>query len=240
MRDVQNLALIAAQSRKLLEQYERDVTRLVRRRYQFDEEISTTEGLSLPLNSSAYALEPGTPMGSMHGVTVHNYINSVPVEVTKVTTKSWFSGGFRFYYPSVAEGLEALSEIENNANTLLGTRLDPELLWNLQPWTWLLDWFVNTGSIAGNLSAILADNLVMQYGYIMRTVQIDKEITLPALWTQSLGGWARKRGPWSVHLSKTLKARAKASPFGFGLNPSDFSSNQWAILGALGISRGLR
>jgi len=241
LKDIQALCETAAQSRKLLEQYEKDVGKLVRRRYHFDPTVSSTSGLSFPGNPSSYALQPGTPLGSLNGVCVRigDGTLSRVQENTQVTTKSWFSGGFRYYFPDVASGLEYFAEIERNANTLLGTRLDPEVLWNLAPWTWLADWFVNAGDVVSNLSAIIADDVVMQYGYIMRTVTLDKVVSLPGLQVQTNSGWRTAGDPFDVRLTRVQKARAKASPFGFGLNPSDFTADQWAILGALGMSRGV-
>jgi hypothetical protein len=156
-------------------------------------------------------------------------------------TKSHFSGGFRFYYPDISTALDDLAEFEHKANLLLGTRLDPEVLWNLQPWTWLVDWFVNFGDVLGNLSAIISDGLVMQYGYIMQENVISKEVTLPrGLWVRnSISASVFTQKPVTVTLDYHSKVRVKASPFGFGLTPEMFSPQQWAILAALGISRGL-
>jgi hypothetical protein len=143
----------------------------------------------------------------------------------------------------VPEALEELSLYEEKANALLGTRLDPEVVYNLVPWTWLLDWFVNFGDVVANASAISSDNLVMQYGYLMRTTSVRKELTWPqGLWGrrptgQLASSWKQFLPTYSQTTSLVTKQRGKASPFGFGLNPSDFSPDQLAILAALGLSR---
>jgi len=163
-------------------------------------------------------------------------------EITRIVTRSHFAGGFRFYYPDLSTALDELASIEEKANILLGTRLDPEVLWNLAPWSWLSDWFVNFGDVIGNLSAIAADHLVMQYGYIMHEVQVETEIYFP-LGLRSRNYPADSEFdfvPWNVNLSYHSKTRTGASPFGFGLSPELFTADQWAILGALGISRGLK
>jgi len=125
----------------------------------------------------------------------------------------------------------------------LGTRLDPEVLWNLAPWTWMVDWVANFGDIVGNLSAIVADHLVMQYGYIMHEVIVTKEIYFPrGLYSRNTYPYISSfdEKPWNVTLTYHSKTRTGASPFGFGLSPESFTTQQWAILGALGISRGLK
>lgn len=181
---------------------------------------------------------PATPLAGVSESNVKAWqVVSEVGEVNKVTTKSWFSGGFRYYFYDYGSGLEYFTEIEREANTLLGTRLDPETLWNLSPWTWMTDWFLNGGDVMSNLSSILSDHVVMQYGYIMQTKKVERELSLPGVYGNQNSGWTKMTGPYKITQTRTRKARVKASPFGFGLNPSDFSEDQWAILAALGISR---
>jgi len=242
VNDLIGLAQVAAESRKRLERYESEIGRLLHRRYQLPGTVSTVEGLSKETAGlPSYAFIPGAPY-SVPYISLRQ-TEFRPVETTQIVTKSYFSGAFRFYYPDYPAALEHLTEIENQANLLLGTRLDPEVLWNLQPWTWLIDWYLNVGDILGNISAFTADHVVMQYGYLMRETRVIKEITFPrGIWARrSLSAWNNlPYGPLTVTQVTHRKRRAKASPFGFGLNPSDFSPDQWAILGALGISRGIR
>ena len=240
VRDVQRLAVAVTDTRKVLERYEKQLERLLRRRYQFDTAVDTTIGLSKSnsLNGNYDRLIGAVPYGTTF-ISTRSTVNPV-IETTRVMTKSHFSGGFRFYYPEVSEALDALTKYERDANNLLGTRLDPEVLWNLQPWTWLADWFLNFGDVLGNISALTGDGLVIQYAYLMRETHIEKQIHFPAgVWYRatSSGTWVSNRVPLTVELNYTRKRRVAASPFGFGLSPESFSDSQWAILAALGISR---
>jgi hypothetical protein len=235
MRDVTSLAQLAGQSRHILERYESDIDKLIRRRYHFDDIINTSE--FTPIGHEVGTLGLSLPLFSLR----HGTSGVVPVGIERTVTKSYFSGGFRFYYPDFPSAFEHLTEIEKQANALLGTRLDPEVLWNLQPWTWMVDWFVNIGDILGNISAFTADNLVMQYGYIMSETEWMQEVTYPAIFRRvNTSTWQRVSGPLSNIKYKRRKMRSKASPFGFGLNPDSFTESQWAILGALGMSHGLK
>jgi hypothetical protein len=166
---------------------------------------------------------------------------NAPVEITSTVVKSYFSGAFRIYDPELHFLEKRLAEFENNANTLLGTRLDPEVLWNLQPWTWLFDWVFNFGDILGNISAF-SDGIVMQYGYLMREENIRKDIRFSSgVWSRTgTSTWVRSTDPLEVTLTTLRKRRVKASPFGFGLDPETFTESQWAILLALGMSKGLK
>jgi hypothetical protein len=240
MRDVQALAGVVLETRAALQQYERELDRLVRRRYQFDTDISTVEQLSKPVSTSSYELTTGTPYGgkSYFGTRSMTY---TPVEITRTVTKSYFSGAFRIYDPELPYLDQRLAEFESNANALLGTRLDPEVLWNLQPWSWLADYAFNFGDVLANISS-WSDGIVMQYGYLMRETRSEKEITFPlGLWRRTgTTTWAKASEPLQIVVGAHVKSRVAASPFGFGINPDSFSESQWAILLALGLSKGLK
>jgi len=246
VRDLIKLLELIPESRRRIEQYERDIDRLVRRRYHFPDQITTNNTLSFAPGSSSYLPLAGTPWGAIPQDNISFAPSGqAPEQVNQTTVKTWFSGGFRFYHRSVPKALEELSLLEEKANLLLGTRLDPEILYNLTPWTWLADWFVNFGDAVSNASALLSDDLVMQYGYLMRTTSIETTVVWPqGLYYAAPTGsatfvWKPRspREPFIQTNSRVIKQRGKASPFGFGLNPSDFSVDQWAILAALGISR---
>lgn len=242
VKDLTGLARTVINTRELLQAHEKQLNKLLQRSYYFNDTINTVQGLSKPLSN--YEFDPAIDNGmAFYCSTGANSGASGVSEITRTVTKSHFSGGFRFYYPEIDTALRDLQRIEEKANILLGTRLDPEILWNLAPWTWLVDWFINFGDVVGNLSAIVADGLVMQYGYIMHEVEIRKEIHYPrGLLRRDFPArpqqWSQK--PWTVTQTFHSKSRARASPFGFGLSPEMFNSQQWAILAALGISRGLK
>jgi hypothetical protein len=240
MRDVQAMAGVVSDTRSVLEQYEREINRVVRRRYQFDTDRGTVEGLSKALGSSSYELTTGTPYGTKSYFGTRS-MSSPVTEITSTVTKSYFSGAFRIYDPELSYLEKSLADFESKANSLLGTRLDPEVLWNLQPWSWLADWVFNFGDILSNVSAF-SDGIVLQYGYLMRETISEKEIYFPlGLQRQTnINSWTRASDPLTITVGTHVKSRAAASPFGFGFNPDSFSESQWAILLALGMSKGLK
>jgi hypothetical protein len=241
MRDVQALATEVLATRKRLEQYYRDLSREIRRRYSFPEISEVTSTTSTIQTDGEYWVQGNTPLGASTG-RYFTYHSSAPTGTTVVKSvqNSWFSGAFRYLNATEEHDMNTLQKFEEDANALLGTRIDPEVLWNLQPWTWLADWFVNYGDVLGNISSITADRQVMHYGYIMRTVESHVEYSVPGLWAASgpTGlGRTRVAGPFHNKVTTVRKHRGAASPFGFGLNPDSFTASQWAILGALGISK---
>jgi hypothetical protein len=161
---------------------------------------------------------------------------SWPLTKTTTTRKStWFSGCFN-YHLDLGTGLVGhIEAVEQKANHLLGTRLTPEVLWNLTPWTWMLDWFGNIGGIMHNLSLFAEDGLQMQYGYVMQTTvtEYSYEMVPNFIFNRS----DIRPIPLATTFRTTVKRRRPASPFGFGVHGTDLSPKQIAILGALGISR---
>lgn len=111
--------------------------------------------------------------------------------------------------------------------------MTPETLWNITPWTWLADWFANSGDVISNISAVGADNLVMRYGYLMQEAT-RKYLTVHSGFTALETDVPSTFSGAAVY---TAKSRIGASPYGFGLTMGDFTPRQVAILAAIGITR---
>lgn len=139
----------------------------------------------------------------------------------------WFEGSFRYWIPTLGKFPLPFAE----AAIIFGAVPSPELLWELMPWSWLIDWAANVGSVVGNLSDSLLYGTTASYAYIMRTYleQVSSQVDV---YLKDVGtvGIARKA-------ERVSKARSEASPFGFGLTGADFSAWQLSILAALGLSR---
>jgi hypothetical protein len=147
----------------------------------------------------------------------------------------WFEGAFRYYLaPS------GLLRYQQLASKLYGIRLTPDVLWNLAPWTWALDWFGNFGDVLTNVSSLGSDACVMEWGYMMheqKETQRLSQITpgnTGAGWHPSAKG---KSFPLNTVVTNSYKVRIGASPYGFSVAPVALSVKQQAILVALGLSR---
>lgn len=149
--------------------------------------------------------------------------------------RMYFKGAYTYYLPPALTDVDKMVGFEARANAILGTRLTPEVLWNLAPWTWLYDWFGNVGDIISNATALSNDNLVMRYGYAMRKTQISH------IWTtEAINFYSGNLGSLSQSSVAIRKERVRATPFGFGLNTELFSPVQWSILAALGMTKSER
>jgi len=220
LSDIRKTAYALKNSQKLIESYVRNSGRKIHRSLEFPLQSSTTitdEGDQYP-----------TPITLNSTMTTKGR----RTKETTVTKRTWFEGCFTYYVEQGDYFLARAKRYEQLANKLLGTRITPEVLYNLAPWSWALDWIVDLGAVIGNISAFLFDGLIMQYGYVMQETVITDVYTLTGATC----------GNKPVQLSQTFgsiqKLRRKATPYGFGLNPNTFSARQWAILAALGLTLG--
>lgn len=239
VRDLESVMKAVLQSRIILENLEKNSGKDVRRRRVLDEVVLKTEysvfnnvswrpptaGASDIVNS----IFAGYPAGPLKNVGQLERID-------RVTEQYSFSGAFTYFFENGSDPIQKLRAFEQRANALLGVRvLTPEVLWELAPWSWLADYFANFGTLAGNASRFSQDGLVMKYGYLMRHSVSTRTYTQNAIAFRSGGP-----GPFAISISNEKKERMRATPYGFGLNPNSFTTRQWAILAALGLTRAPR
>lgn len=211
------------ESDRIISQYERDAGKMVRRRYNFSPEHESTT-LTFPNFQAHFAGQLGWFAGA----------SAEKLELVVETTKSRsFSGAFTYAMPYGLESRNGISKLASDADTLFGALPTPELLWNLAPWSWAVDWFSNTGDVISNLSDFATNGLVLRYGYI-------SEHTVSSYTYKATGSGFKPEFPQSVpelSLIRETKKRIPASPYGFGIGWDEFSTFQLSILSALGISR---
>ena len=230
--EIRNFAKAVKHATEILSQYKRDEGKLVRREFSFDEIHS--ESISSQTVSQAPWLGP-SPSGSTYGWSKYGITPLGTVTTTQTSKRrSWFSGAFRYYIPTQNDNWTRFMEHGSEADKLFGISLTPEVLWELTPWSWAIDYFSNTQQVLQNLQSIEIYGLIIAYGYMM-----DEDIQ------QSTTSWEQtNRSSTSLHPNagaisyvKTRKLREPASPYGFGLSWGDLSSTQKAILAAVGLSR---
>lgn len=213
--DIQSTALNVKRAAKLLRQREKNLGKPLRRRYNFP--TVTSNGNPTVVLSNNYP----SPIGSMGNMGLQR---GNVTRTRDLVWDVWFSGCFT-YYVSAAQFESSLLRYEKQADILLGTRLTPDVLWNLAPWTWAIDWHVNFGVLLEDLARKLLDGSVMWYGYVMSHQKLVDHYTHST------------HPETSFDLITEIKQRARATPFGFGLNPNtDYSMRQLAIIAALGIT----
>lgn len=225
IKDIREIGSAVKSAEKRLAQLRADSGRLVRRRYKFpvirtvsDPVVQSTNGFG----------SPAWRTGSTGAYTTGGKLTVT----TSRETETWFSGAYTYLYAEGDSTLSRLKRAEQGANAVLGLRLTPELIWQLTPWSWAVDWVGNLGDVIHNLSAFSNDGLVMRWGYVMQTVRLTHTYHLSGV-NFHAGG----RASTTQSFTTVVKKRVKATPYGFGLDTDAFTTRQWAILGALGVSR---
>lgn len=217
---------------RIITQYERDQGRLVRRQHFMQKPIE---------NSTSSEKRPdaryGAPNSSFYQRNHENFYCIATGSKQCTRTESFsFSGGFMYYIPQDEGIISELIQIERKLDRLLGTKITIEVLWNVAPWSWLIDWFTNIGPLLGNYEAFQDDKLVLKYAYATRKASH----THVAHW-----GWdprsylqVTNTNEFSLTVQLIETARERATPYGFGFDLGSLSEYQWSILGALGLTLG--
>lgn len=222
--DVTDTVKAVRNSGEILRQYARDSGKLIHRTYRFPDQVSSTTSTT----SGVYPYPSSIPDFRLAPFT------RTRVQTTTVST--WFTGDFTYHRNDGTRSTDAIMRFAQDANHLLGLRLTPDVLWELMPFSWLVDWKTNVGDVLHNMSMFLTDGLVLVRGYVMQTTRVA--------FTDTMMGGSLYGVPSSRILAfpasgcTTTKVRRAANPFGFGLTSDSLSNRQWSILAALGISKG--
>jgi len=221
--DVKDVSKAVKNAGSILKQYERDAGKQVRRQYHFPSEESSTDEV---------VREFATPYMSPTNGDIASLFSGRIIKTRNVSTSRWFSGAFTYWLPTGSDSRSRLLRHMYLADKLFGTRLDPETLWNLAPWSWAIDWFSNTGDVVSNLTDWALDGLVMRYGYLM-----EHSIIRDTYSYESNGTMSEPVGIPPMSFVTETKIRRRANPFGFGLTWDGLSPRQIAITIALGLTR---
>lgn len=154
---------------------------------------------------------------------------------TSIGSNIWFSAKYRYYLPAVPE-----SKWDRRATAaLFGYEPTPSLLYQVLPWSWLIDWFSSLGAMVDNLSSNAVDNLAAEYAFVMKHSwkQIDTVCSVPFKVGKLDGPIAIEPVTATMSEVSETKQRTAASPYGFGLTFPDLSTRQKAVISALGLSR---
>jgi len=215
----------------------------IRRRFSFpNEKVSTTQGVGAEGDI-------GRAFGFNHYPFLSNHLyfrdeNGRSVNFPPYNTfydvnthrKTWFSGAYLIHMPTDLEPVSRLRAAADHLRWDYGLDLNISTLWNLAPWTWLLDWQFNLGDLITNVSKWQDDAVVLQYGYIMQ-----ETITRYIVSHRSGSNFYYESVPDSSFPAMGVKVhkkrRLRATPYGFGVAYGSISSIQKAILAAIGITR---
>lgn len=214
-----------------VQQLERDSGKVVRRRYEFppvvSRDVQQVANRADPyISPSSGVLRRKDSFGN--NVTPEGQV----IRFEETMIRRWFSGAFTYYVPSDYSTDDSMQGHARRVQDVFGLALTPDLVWNLAPWSWAVDWFTSAGAVASNISDAARFGLVLRYGYVMEHTVRQR------IWTYNgRSSWYSSAVPPPFILVDETKIRRKATPFGFGLTWDGLSPLQIAIAAALGITR---
>jgi hypothetical protein len=223
--DIAGFALGVVEFDSLTRQYERDSGRIVRRKMRFPT-IRSFDIITWKDPAYVSLIPAFGGMDAVAGPQGKIY------RKTEITIDRWFSGAFTYWVPRTRR-FDKLRKYQQ----LLGLELTPDIIWEVTPWSWAVDWFSNAGSVISNYQSFIVDGLVMRYGYMMEHTVHRQSYTYVGNTGYVYGDSVQ---PSTVSFIAETKKRRKANPFGFGLTLSGLSWQQKAILTALGLNKGHR
>lgn len=226
IKDLQKVAKSLSKASEILLQIERDNGRVVRRRFSFPRVTTTSE------ESLAITTQPHLGVPSMKYAAGRDSVRINTVKYRDV----WFSGAYSYYVPMDSSIKAKLERFSTMSNVLFGNRVSPDVVWELAPWSWLVDWKFGIGVALSNAARFSEDGLVMRYGYLMCKESTSMVAIAPPC--KSDLGWEIPAS--QIQLRSERKARYRATPYGFGVNIGGLKDSQWAILAALGMTKGPR
>jgi hypothetical protein len=225
--EVKNVRDSARHSRDILKQYHKDEGKNVRRGFSFPESRSSSTN-----TITGYRAQ----VGGSSNIATSFFADSKATPVLTVTvetvTKQWFSGAFTYATPSYGDSYDRMLRYGADADHLFGITITPDVLWELTPWSWAVDWFSNAGMVINNATQIGLYGLVMRYGYMM-----TERVTTATYSLNESGLLGSKSPPPPATITEVSKSRIGANPFGFGVSWEGLSPTQLAITAALGITR---
>jgi len=224
--DIAGFAYGVSSASDVIKRYKQGIGKNMRRSFEFETERSTKEQLLGTTN------RPYTGIGGSNMWSGGSSSTGALFRTTRVERRRWFSGCFTYYFPSEIFGSKRMSDYAILAKQL-GLNPTPDVLWQVTPWTWAVDWFSNTGDVISNWSAFHIDGLVMRWGYMMEHSIIRDTYSLVG--ARDVSG--NPQPVSDVTFVTETKVRVKATPYGFGIDLGGLSPFRLSILAALGLSR---
>jgi len=228
IRDIQNFLNALKSKDDRLRQLIRDEGKPVRRR------VSMQDNREVTLHSSSVdTFGSGSTMYPL--LVTQCYGRGTTQELERVShSKTWCEGSFSYMLPP---GPRDLKWRKKMMRRIMGSRITPDVAYELIPWSWLADYFTDLGQFVKAVSSGVADRCYANYAYIMKTESFVGTYSTTMKVRTNLDATSITEVQSSNRQEQVSKMRVPASPFGFGFKQSDLSVRQAAILGALGLSR---
>jgi hypothetical protein len=213
----------------------------IRRNMSFDmaskSEVFTTDQLS---HQGTIECQSSAPMfgnnGSYYNVGGRVANNALVTTLTlSESRKVRFTGAFTRFVPIDARLGTSSAKFIAAYDSIIGFKPTFEQVWQLIPYSWLVDWFLDIQSSLTLMSRVRDDSLLINYGYVTgSTIRTAICETLIVPTPGRVPSFGRVR---TVYTS-SIKERIRANPYGF-IEPGavEITPLRLAILAAIGITR---
>lgn len=178
-------------------------------------------GFPLYANSVTQASSQATALGSL---------------TRRTSVTRWFEGEF-VYIPKA--GFDPSSFLDRY-ETLANVQLTPSTLWELAPWSWLVDWSAQIGGSIAAMEAGMSNRILSTYYYAMEDSTASINTSLANIRVRTDATQREYVGPNSLEfrVERRRRRRIRGNPFGFsGSSSTTLNGSQMAILGALGLTK---
>lgn len=234
------------ESERILDQYLRDSGKLVKR------------SRSDTLVADAVTVNHGTSGTNAIGSWGSSTFSGLGVQGSVLSMKGYGNSNYRFRYQTTisrklvqrsgalweyfaADPDRVLGKLRRRAQESKAILGDPLLslstLWELAPWSWLADWRFDFGSLLSFQESVATDSLAARRSYTILEEDVQVHTRVEP-WYSTKGSWVyQQTTPGNGFASRRTQIRRAGSPYDMGINWSGFSTQQWFILGALGLTK---
>lgn len=231
VRDVQTLLHVMQNQQTLVQNYIDQAGERIKRSKEWEIESEAE------IKDQYSGVSPGPGYNITHG----HFEGPSQMTVTHFRyRRQWLEACFTYSIPPDISALSRAMRTEQIANYLYGTRITPEVLWNLAPWSWAVDWFTNLGGFFKNLTELNSNDLVLEYAYIMEHCHVIQKYELE--FTYKSGCHAQCTHPSGASSKYQMfhserKKRLPVGPYNVGWTYDGLTPSQIRTAIALGFSR---
>lgn len=248
----------------LINEWIRNNHRQVRRRRQFPVKVTSSYDLfkegteNSRIDFSAYlpTSHPWSSTGAVNGlrpckvVGASTGVSGVGYRVSKMSVlkeKLRFSAAYEYQLERLLPG-DDFSWLHKSSNSDLKELIrlhylgisssggTGNLIWELAPWSWIIDWFVNIGKMFDYERQVQSVGLHVDYAYVTQVQEKWFKVRSELFKTTSMTE-ANLMYRHDIEFKQIYMRRLKATPFGFKVKFNGLSAQQLLTLGALALSR---
>lgn len=161
---------------------------------------------------------------------------------SEATQDSWWSGAFRMSVSDTDDWLGRCSDFFKTIDLISGVGLDIRTAWDIVPFSFMADWFANTGDFLENRQIVADYNIACEYGYAMCHTRFQQVVTASGTFRRNTSSLAQRNfygyagGSVLYQYLEETKLRTRCNSYGFFSPYEGLNEFQWGALAALGLS----